>query len=158
MDELRMIVSCIEYYSYAKNIPGNKVFEAFDKNGVIQLLQDTRNQFPEMDTSFYIGMIDGMMALERDAVEDTYGHYEERTELLIDVIGRIAKAHRMDAAEACRLYYGAKIAATVAEDSTGYYKNPQKKFLKRQKKNDKKMKREPFQGSFFHGVKTRRKI
>ena len=96
MDELRMIVSCIEYYSYAKNIPGNKVFEAFDKNGVIQLLQDTRNQFPEMDTSFYIGMIDGMMALERDAEEDTYGHYEERTELLIDVIGRIAKAHRMD--------------------------------------------------------------
>ncbi|MFR4565479.1 DUF3791 domain-containing protein [Anaerotignum sp.] len=77
MDELRMIVSCIEYYSYAKNIPGNKVFEAFDKNGVIQLLQDTRNQFPEMDTSFYIGMIDGMMALERDAEEDTYGHYEE---------------------------------------------------------------------------------
>ena len=122
MDELRMIVSCIEYYSYAKNIPGNKVFEAFDKNGVIQLLQDTRNQFPEMDTSFYIGMIDGMMALERDAEEDTYGHYEERTELLIDVIGRIAKAHRMDAAEACRLYYGAKIAATGAEDSTGYYK------------------------------------
>ena len=100
MDELRMIVSCIEYYSYAKNIPGNKVFEAFDKNG----------------------MIDGMMALERDAEEDTYGHYEERTELLIDVIGRIAKAHRMDAAEACRLYYGAKIAATVTEDSTGYYK------------------------------------
>ena len=44
MDELRMIVSCIEYYSYAKNIPGNKVFEAFDKNGVIQLLQDTRNR------------------------------------------------------------------------------------------------------------------
>lgn len=122
MDELRMIVSCIEYYSYAKNIPGNKVFEAFDKNGVIQLLQDTRNQFPEMDTSFYIGMIDGMMALERDAEEDTYGHYEERTELLIDVVGRIAKAHRMDAAEACRLYYGTKIAATVAEDSTGYYK------------------------------------
>lgn len=35
-----------------KNIPGHKVFEAFDKNGVIQLLQDTRNQFPEMDTSF----------------------------------------------------------------------------------------------------------
>lgn len=31
MDELRMIVSCIEYYSYAKNIPGHKVFEAFDK-------------------------------------------------------------------------------------------------------------------------------
>ena len=45
-----------------------------------------------MDTSFYIGMIDGMMALERDAEEDTYGHYEERTELLIDVVGRMAKA------------------------------------------------------------------
>ena len=57
MDELRMIVSCIEYYSYAKNIPGHKVFEAFDKNGVIQLLQDTRNQFPEMDTSFYLSLI-----------------------------------------------------------------------------------------------------
>lgn len=71
---------------------------------------------------FYIGMIDGMMALERDAEEDTYGHYEERTELLIDVVGRMAKAHRMDAAEACRMYYGTKIAATVAEDSTGYYK------------------------------------
>ena len=124
MDELTMLVSCVEYYSHLKNIPGNKVFESFDKNGVLQMMVDSRNLFPDMDLNFYIGMIDGLLALESDVEEKVYLHYVERTELLKEVIAKLAKKHHMDAVEASRLYYGSRIAEAVAEDMTGYYQKP----------------------------------
>ncbi|MBM6828058.1 hypothetical protein H9X85_00255 [Anaerotignum lactatifermentans] len=122
MDEITMLVSCVEYYSYLKNIPGHKVFTSFERTGLLDTLLESRAMFPEMDLGFYIGMIDGLTALESDSKEKAYAAYEERTAMLLEVLHKIAKKHHMDAREACQMYYGSSIAEKVAEDMTGYYK------------------------------------
>lgn len=122
MEQRTMIVSCIEYYSYLKNIPSNKVFSSFERSGFIDMLLDTFRQFPEMDLDFYIGMVDGLTSLESDSEEKDYTHYNERSSLLPEVIRLLGKQHRMDDLEACRMYYASKTAELVSEDSTEYYK------------------------------------
>lgn len=122
MEQRTMIVSCIEYYSYLKNIPSNKVFSSFERSGFIGMLLDTFRQFPEMDLDFYIGMVDGLTSLESDSEEKDYAHYGERSSLLPEVIGLLGKRHHMDDLEACRMYYASKTAELVSEDGTGYYK------------------------------------
>lgn len=122
MEQRAMIVSCIEYYSYLKNIPSNKVFSSFERSGFINMLLDTFRQFPEMDLDFYIGMVDGLTSLESDSEENDYTHYDERSRLLPEAIGLLGKQHRMDDLEACRMYYTSKTAELVSEDKTEYYK------------------------------------
>ena len=122
MEQRTLIVSCMEYYSHLKNIPADKVFSSFEQSGFITMLLDTLRQFPEMDLDFYIGMVDGLTALESDAEACGYEHYTERTALLPEVIAMLAKRHHMDGLEACQLYYHSKTAALVSEDSTQYYK------------------------------------
>ncbi len=122
MDELTTVISSVEYYGYLKNIPSDRVFLAFDKNGLVKMILESRKNFPQMGVEFYAGMVDGMIFLESDAEDKMYTHYQERTELLKDVVARIAKKHHMDAEEACRLYYSSQIAKKVSEDCTGFYK------------------------------------
>lgn len=122
MEQRTLIVSCMEYYSHLKNIPADKVFSSFERSGFISMLLDTFRQFPEMDLDFYIGIVDGLTALESDSESSSYEHYAERTSLLPEVISMLAKRHHMDDLEACQLYYHSKTAGLVAEDSTQYYK------------------------------------
>ena len=122
MEQRTMIVSCMEYYSYLKNIPSDKVFSAFEKSGFTAMLLDTFRQFPEMDLDFYIGMVDGLTALESDSDVHEYPHYTERSALLPEVVGMLAKKHKMDDLEACRLYYHSRTAGLVSDDATQYYK------------------------------------
>lgn len=122
MEQRTMIVSCIEYYSYLKNIPSNKVFLSFERSGFLDMLLDTFRQFPEMDVDFYIGMVDGLTLLESDSNEKNYAHYTERSAFLPEVIAMLGKRHRMDDLEACRMYYNSETAGLVSEDKTQYYK------------------------------------
>ncbi|MBR4015705.1 MAG: hypothetical protein IKI88_05840 [Anaerotignum sp.] len=121
MDQRTLIVSCIEYYSYLKNIPANKVFSSFHRNAILPLILESHEQFPEMGVGFYMGMIDGLIALESDAQADDYLHFEERTALGLEVVAMLAKRHRMNDREACEMYYHSKTAESVSEDKTGYY-------------------------------------
>lgn len=121
MDELTTLVSSVEYYGYLKNIPSDRVYVAFEKNGLVKMILESSKNFPEMGVDFYAGMVDGMIFLESDAEDKMYTHYEERTELLKDVIARIAKKHHMNAEEACHMYYNSQIAKKVSEDNTRYY-------------------------------------
>lgn len=122
MEQRTLIISCIEYYSYLKNIPSDKVFASFEKAGFLDMLLDTFRQFPEMDLDFYIGMVDGLTALESDSDEHEYGHYTERSGLLEEVVAMLAKRHKMDDLQACQLYYHSRTAGLVSEDRTQYYK------------------------------------
>lgn len=121
MEQRKLIVSCIEYYSYLKNIPANNVFSSFERSGFIAMLLDALRQFPEMDLDFYIGMVDGLTALESDSDVCDFEHYTERSELLPEVIAMLAKRHHMDDLEACRMYYHSRTAALVSDDKTQYY-------------------------------------
>ncbi len=121
MDQRTLIVSVVEYYSYLKSIPANTVFQAFASSELLNTLLDTNKLFPQADLDFYIGMIDGMMALESDAVSGAYQHREERTALGIEVVGMLAKKHKMDDVEASRMYYASKAVKTLCDESTGYY-------------------------------------
>lgn len=122
MKQHEMIVSCAEYYSYLKNIPAHAVFQSFDRNGILHILLDTQRQFPEADPDFFMGMIDGLLALESDAGEKEYGHYTERAALGTAVIALLAQAHKLDDVEACRMYYTSKTAAALSEEKNGLYK------------------------------------
>ncbi len=129
MDQRTLIVSCVEYYSSLKNIPADKVFVSLARTELLTMILESHQQFPEMDLSFYMGMIDGLIALESDAKEQDYGHYQERTALGIEVVSMLAKKHKMNDMEACGMYYHSKTAEAVSEDKTGYYlKSPQEIF------------------------------
>ncbi len=121
MEQKARIVSCIEYYSFLKNIPANKVFLSFQQASILEIILESNQSFPEMDTAFYAGMIDGIIAMERDADEDDFTHYKERTALVCDVVAMLEKKHGFTSPEACAYYYKSNIAALVSEDNTGFY-------------------------------------
>lgn len=119
--DVSLLVSCTEYYAYLKNIAGNHVFLSLEKNGLIDTLLQTREQFPNVDLDFYMGLLDGLLSMQSDAAENTYAAYKERTPLVVEVVNRIAQKHHMNAVEACQMYYNSGVAEAVCEDSTGYY-------------------------------------
>ncbi|WP_313530011.1 hypothetical protein [Anaerotignum sp.] len=121
MEEKTLIVSCVEYYSFLKNIPANKVFQSFQQASILSMILESNQNFPEMDLGFYAGMIDGIIAMESDADENDYEHYKERIALISEVVSMLAKKHHLDPVEACQMYYISHTAEMVSEDSTGYY-------------------------------------
>ena len=129
MDQHTLIISCVEYYGHLKNIPSDKVFASFEQANFISMILDSQKMFPEMDLDFYIGMIDGLTFLESDSTEAEYCHYEDRSALVAEVVSMLQKKHKMDALEACQMYYHSKTAEAVSEEKTGYYqKSPQEIF------------------------------
>ncbi len=121
MEQKTLLVSCVEYYSFLKNIPANKVFLSFRQASILTMLLESNTNFPEMDLDFYAGMIDGVIAIESDAEENDYLHYKERISLVSEVASMLEKKHQLDAVEACAMYYESHTAQMVSEDSTGYY-------------------------------------
>lgn len=121
MEQKALIISCVEYYSYLKNIPADKVFLSFRQTSILDMILESHQNFPEMDLEFYAGMIDGIVAMESDADENDYVHYKERTSLISEVVAMLAKKHGLEAIEACTMYYESQTAKEVAEDKTGFY-------------------------------------
>ncbi|MDD3394847.1 MAG: hypothetical protein EOM28_03315 [Clostridia bacterium] len=121
MEQKTLLVSSVEYYSYLKNIPANKVFLSFRQASILTMLLESNASFPEMDLDFYAGMIDGVISMESDAEENDYAHYKERISLVSEVVKMLAQKHQLDAIEACGIYYESHTAETVSEDKTGYY-------------------------------------
>lgn len=129
MDQKELIISCIEEYSYLKNIPANKVFQSFENSSILAMILDSYRTFPQMDTAFYMGMIDGVTAMESDAEDNDYQAYEQRTVLVKEVVAMLMKKHHLNDLEACHMYYESRTAEAVSEDHTGYYKkSPQEVF------------------------------
>lgn len=129
MDQHTLIISCVEYYSHLKNIPGNKVFAAFERANFISMILDSRKMFPEMNLDFYIGMIDGLTFLESDASDQDYSHHEDRSALIAEIVSMLKKKHKMDDLEACQMYYHSKTAEAVSEEKTGYYQKSPKEIF-----------------------------
>jgi len=121
MDDKTALVSCIEYYSYLKNVPGNSVFASFETSGIISMILESNQLFPMADLGFYIGMIDGITEIETDSVEKHYLCYGQRGARILDVVTLLAKEYNLDNISACKKYYLTKTAQLVAEDSTGFY-------------------------------------
>ncbi|WP_304509615.1 hypothetical protein [Anaerotignum sp.] len=121
MEQKTLIVSCVEYYSYLKNIPADKVFLSFRQTSILTMILESNRNFPEMDLEFYAGMIDGIIAMESDAEENDYAHYKERIILVSHVVDMLAQKHHLDAIEACTMYYESHTAQVVTDDKTGYY-------------------------------------
>lgn len=121
MEQKTLLVSSVEYYSFLKNIPANKVFLSFRQASILPMLLESNASFPEMDLDFYAGMIDGVISMESDAEENDYAHYKERISLVLEVVALLAQKHQLDAVEACGMYYQSHTAELVSEDKTGYY-------------------------------------
>ena len=121
MDDREIIVSSVEYYGFLKNVPADRVFMAFERTEIMDMIISSHHQFPEMDLGFYIGMVDGVIALQKDAEAEDYRHFEERTAVVNEVAAMLKKRHHLDDLEACRMYYHSKAAQKVSVDSTGYY-------------------------------------
>ena len=121
MEQKTLIVSCVEYYSFLKNIPANKVFESFQRASILAVIMESHANFPEMDLEFYAGMIDGIISMESDAEENDFAHYKERISLISEVVSMLSQKHHLDSIEACSMYYESHTAELVSEDNTGYY-------------------------------------
>ena len=64
MSQAKILISVVEYYSHLKNISACYVFRTFWDMDFTDLILDSQQNFPDMDLDFYIGMLDGMTALE----------------------------------------------------------------------------------------------
>ena len=122
MDQRTLVVSCVEYYSDLKAITSDKVFAAFERAGFITMILDSQKLFPEMGVDFYIGMVDGLTALESDSNVGENTHHEERSALAAEVVALLMKAHKMNDLEACQMYYHSKTAVEVSNEKTNFYK------------------------------------
>lgn len=124
MNQKTLIVSCVEYYSYLKNIPGNNVFHSFEQTAILPMILETGENFPEMDLDFYMGLIDGITSVESDAEENDYPHYKERTACIVEVVSLLERKHHLDELAACTMYYHSQTAAIVADEKSGLYTQP----------------------------------
>ena len=121
MEQKLLIISCVEYYSFLKNVPANNVFLSFHQASILEMLLESNRSFPEMDLEFYAGLIDGIIAMESDAEENDYRHYTERIQVVVDVVTMLEEKYGIPSSEACALYYTSSTAKLVSEDHTGLY-------------------------------------
>ena len=63
MDQHTLIISCVEYYSCAKELPAPLAFRSFEETDLMPLLLDSQKQFPQMQLDFFLGIIDGVLTL-----------------------------------------------------------------------------------------------
>lgn len=121
MNNTEMIICSIEYFSYLKNVPSNKVYEFFQKKGILDMLLENAPVFTGMDAGFLIGVIDGYLESTYDAEESDFLRYEERTALLPKAIAVGAKALGITELEAMEKFYTSKIGEDFAQDASGLY-------------------------------------
>lgn len=129
MTELEMMIACVEHYSHLKNVPSCKVFRAFSKKGIVDMLLESYEIFKDMDMGFFMGMIDGYVDNTIDSEEQDYLRYEERKQVLPKVIPLIQEKFSMGEMEALEAFYLSDTGASFSEDETGLYgKTPEEIF------------------------------
>lgn len=118
MEQRTLIISCVEYYSHAKDMPAPLAFQSFEQTDVMPMLLDSQKQFPQMALDFYLGMIDGILTLGSQAAGGNFQADEAQIAKIAEVVGLLAKKHKMSDLEACRMYYTSAAAKAIAEDTT----------------------------------------
>lgn len=117
MDQRTLIISCVEYYSHAKDMPAPLAFQSFEQTDVMPMLLESQKQFPQMALDFYLGMIDGILTLGSQAAGGNFQADDARIAKIAEVVAMLAKKHKMDDLEACRMYYSSTTAKAVDADA-----------------------------------------
>lgn len=117
MDQRTLIISCVEYYSHAKDMPAPLAFQSFEQTDVMPMLLESQKQFPQMALDFYLGMIDGILTLGSQAAGGNFQADDARIAKIAEVVAMLAKKHKMDDLEACRMYYSSATAKAVDADA-----------------------------------------
>ena len=105
MDEICFIITCTETYGSLKNIPAADVFFYLEKSGLLALLLETRQSFPDMDIHFYLGMLDGLFLLESDAPASAVPPTQEAISAICTHIASEKSAACCSSVDACHHYY-----------------------------------------------------
>lgn len=119
MEQHKLIISCVEYYSNAKDMPAPLAFQSFEQTDLMPLLLDSQRQFPQMGLDFFLGIIDGVLTLGSHAAGGQFQADEDKIEKIAAVAALLMKKHKMDALQACRLYYASKTAKAVDAGENG---------------------------------------
>ncbi len=140
MNQLELLVCCVENYSHIKNVASNKVAHSFSEKGIFQLLLEGYKVYCDMDEGFFIGMIDGYMENTIDAEKSEYNKHKQRQAVLPKVLKEITKEYHITKIEAIESFYQSKTGEYFAQDNTGYYEKTAQELMESYKKehNEKK--------------------
>lgn len=116
MEQRTLIISCVEYYSHAKDMPAPLAFQSFEQTDIMPMLLESQKQFPQMTLDFYLGMIDGILTLGSKAAGGQFEADEAQIARIAEVVALLAKKHKMDDLEACRMYYRSAAAKAISEN------------------------------------------
>lgn len=117
MEQRTLIISCVEYYSRAKAMPAPLAFQSFEQTDIIPMLLESQKQFPQMALDFYLGMIDGILTLGSQAAGGNFQADDARIAKIDEVVSLLAKKHKMDDPEACRMFYRSAAAKAMDTDA-----------------------------------------
>ncbi len=121
MDQRTLIISCVEYYSYIKKIPSALAFKSFELTDLMPLLLDSHKQFPEMELSFFFGIIDGILSLGGQIAGDDFDPEQTNIAKIEEIVAMLAKKHKMNDMEACQMYYHSKTGEAVSTEKDGFH-------------------------------------
>jgi len=121
MDKLSLIISCVEYYSHIRTVPGNKVFAYFLKDGVIEVIENTFEISKETNLDFYMSIIDGYLENVTDPEIGDCKRFEERKAVLPEIVKKIEEKFKISGLEALELFYLSNTGVQFSDDSTGLY-------------------------------------
>ncbi len=119
MDQHTLIISCVEYYSCAKDLPAPLAFRSFEETDLMPLLLDSQKQFPQMQLDFFLGIIDGVLTLGSQKAGGNFQADEQRVAKIGEVVSLLMKMHKMDALQACRMYYSSQAAKALDAGEAG---------------------------------------
>ena len=121
MDKLSLIISCIEYYSHIRTVPGNRVFAYFLKDGVIDMIESTYEVSKETNLDFYMSVIDGYLENVTDPEVGDCKRYEERKAVLPEIVKKIQEKYGVNELEALELFYLSITGVQFSDDNSGLY-------------------------------------
>ncbi len=121
MDKLTLIISCVEYYSHIRMVPGNKVFAYFLKDGVIDVIESTYEISNETNLDFYMSIIDGYLENVTDPEVGDCKRFEERKGVLPEIVKKIQEKYGVNELEALELFYLSNTGVQFSDDNTGLF-------------------------------------
>ena len=121
MSRLSFKVFCIEKYADRVKMPSNEVFRLFEKNGILQMLDQDYELIHGHGFEYIANDIDNILGLQPCKGVSIMPHGTIRAATLKSILPMIMEKENCDENEAIKRFYESHIGACYADDETGLY-------------------------------------
>ena len=121
MSRLSFKVFCIEKYADRVKMPSNEVFRLFEKNGILQMLDQDYELIHGHGFEYIANDIDKILEGRPCEGAAIMAHGTIRAATLKTILPMIMEKENCDENEAIKRFYESHIGACYADDETGLY-------------------------------------